>query len=146
LAGSAFAGATAVSFGGTAASFVVNSPAQITATAPAHAAATVDVTVTTPYGTSAISGGDRFTFLPPPPVIALVKAVTPPFKLVVTGSNLQQGMRVFIEGVEWTQVLWKNAGKIQLTGAIKALFPKGVTRTMRFVNPDGGEASVTWTR
>ena len=46
-------GVTAVSFGETpAASFTVDSPTQITATAPAHAAGAVFVTVTTAYGTN----------------------------------------------------------------------------------------------
>ncbi len=65
IAGSGFTGATDVSFGGTpAASYTVDGDAQITATSPAHAAATVDVTVTAPGGTSAISVNDEFTFQP----------------------------------------------------------------------------------
>ena len=74
----------------------------------------------------------------PPPVIALIKKASPPFKLVVTGSNLQRGIRVFIDGTECTSVVWKNTGKIQLTGAIKTVVPKGTTHTLRFLNPDGG--------
>ena len=80
----------------------------------------------------------------PPPVIALIKKASPPFKLVVTGSNLQRGIRVFIDGTEFTSVVWKNTGKIQLTGTIKTVVPKGTTHTFRFLNPDGGEASTTW--
>ena len=79
-----------------------------------------------------------------PPVIGLIKKLTPPFKLVVTGSNLQSGLQVFINGIPWTSVVWKNSEKIQLTGAIKTAVPKGSTKTFRFVNPDGGEASQTW--
>ncbi|MDQ6937760.1 MAG: SBBP repeat-containing protein, partial [Actinomycetota bacterium] len=53
LSGTGFTGATAVSFGGTAAaSFTVNSDTQITAVSPAHAAGQVNVTVTAPGGTS----------------------------------------------------------------------------------------------
>jgi PKD repeat protein len=80
----------------------------------------------------------------PPPVVGLIKKVSPPFKIVVTGSNLQNGICVTIDGAEWTSVVWKNTGKIQLTGAIKAAVPKGTTHTFRFVNPDGGEATTTW--
>ena len=79
-----------------------------------------------------------------PPSISLIKKVTPPFKLVVMGSNIQNGIKVYINGVEWTSVAWKNTGKIQLTGAIKFTVPKGITKTFRFVNPDGGEASQNW--
>ncbi|MHA4874905.1 IPT/TIG domain-containing protein, partial [Enterococcus faecium] len=58
ITGTNFTGATAVSFGGTAAaSFTVNSATQITATAPTGTG-TVDVRVTTAAGTSAINAGD----------------------------------------------------------------------------------------
>ena len=79
-----------------------------------------------------------------PPVVALIKKASPPFKLVVSGSNLQSGIKVFINGAEWASVAWKNTGKIQLTGAIKTAVPKGTTNTFRFLNPDGGEFTQTW--
>jgi FG-GAP-like repeat/IPT/TIG domain len=57
------AGQTQVLFGTTpATSLTVNSDGSITALAPAHAAGTVDVTVQSPYGTSAVTAADRFTF------------------------------------------------------------------------------------
>jgi hypothetical protein len=60
--GSGFTGASAVSFGSTAAtSFTVWSDIQLTALAPALAAGTYDITVTTPSGTSSTGSGDRFT-------------------------------------------------------------------------------------
>jgi Ca2+-binding RTX toxin-like protein len=53
LTGVGFTGATSVRFGSTpAASFKVDSPTQITAVSPAHAAGKVNVTVTTPAGTT----------------------------------------------------------------------------------------------
>jgi FG-GAP repeat/IPT/TIG domain len=65
LTGTNFLGATAVSFGQTSAtSFTVNSATSITAVSPAEPEGTVDVTVTSPLGTSAISSGDRYTFTP----------------------------------------------------------------------------------
>lgn len=68
IAGSRFTGATAVSFGGTAAaSFTVNGATQITAVAPAQAAGTVGVRVTTPGGTSADTAADDFAYLAPSP-------------------------------------------------------------------------------
>lgn len=66
ITGSKFTGATSVKFGTSAATtFTVNSDTQITATSPAAAAGVVDVTVTTPSGTSAIGINDRFTYLGP---------------------------------------------------------------------------------
>ena len=64
ITGTNFTGATTVSFGSTAAtSFSVDSPTQITAISPAGSVGTVDVTVTTAGGTSAISAADQFTYV-----------------------------------------------------------------------------------
>lgn len=66
ISGANFAGTTAVSFGANAAtSFTVNDESSITATAPAGSE-TVDVTVTTPAGTSQTSSADRYTYAVPP--------------------------------------------------------------------------------
>jgi probable HAF family extracellular repeat protein len=63
ISGAGFTGATAVFFGGTAAtSFTVDSDTKIEAVSPAHAAGTVDVTVTTPGGKSQTSSADQFTY------------------------------------------------------------------------------------
>ncbi len=63
ITGTGLTGATAVSFGGTAAaSFAVSSGTQISAVSPAGTG-TVDVTVTGPSGTSATSSADLFTFI-----------------------------------------------------------------------------------
>ena len=69
ITGTGFTGATAVDFGGDRrASFTVNSATQITATSPARRPGTVDVTVTTPGGTSATSAADQFTYVAAPTV------------------------------------------------------------------------------
>jgi IPT/TIG domain len=63
ITGSGFTGATAVDFGTTpAASFTVNSATTITAASPAHTAGTVNVTVTTPTGTSPASPANVFAY------------------------------------------------------------------------------------
>ncbi len=62
VSGTALEGAISVDFGATpAASFRVDSPSTITAT-PQAGSGTVDVTVTTPAGTSDATSSDRFTF------------------------------------------------------------------------------------
>ena len=65
ITGTGFTGASAVKFGAIdAASYSVDSATQITASTPASTGAgTVDVTVTTAVGTSAISAADQFTYV-----------------------------------------------------------------------------------
>jgi antibiotic biosynthesis monooxygenase (ABM) superfamily enzyme len=66
ITGTNLTGASAVSFGGSAAArFAVNGATSITAIAPAGAVGTVDVTVTTGSGTSATSAADHFTYASP---------------------------------------------------------------------------------
>ncbi len=63
ITGAGFTGAMAVHFGSSAAeSFTVNNDGLITALSPGEGAGTVDVTVTTPAGTSPDSPADQFTF------------------------------------------------------------------------------------
>ncbi len=66
VSGTGFTGATAVHFGATTATFTVNNDTSITATAP-PGSGTVDVTVTTPGGTSTANDDDHFTFSAGPP-------------------------------------------------------------------------------
>src|SRR6266851_850029 len=97
ITGSNFTNTTSVSFGTTAAaSFTITSDTQITAVSPAGNG-TVDVTVTTPGGISAVSTADQFTYIPLPSV----KSVTPTSRTVaggttvtITGSNLTNATSV----------------------------------------------------
>ena len=66
VTGSAFTGATSVTFGGASASYVVDSSTQISATVPAGAT-TGPVAVTTPSGTGTSAGS--FTLPQPPPTV-----------------------------------------------------------------------------
>jgi sugar lactone lactonase YvrE len=88
ITGTELTGATAVKFGSTnAASFKVNSDKTITAVSPAGAG-TVDVTVTTPLGTSPASEADHFGY---GPVVTKVEpSYGPPSggtSVTITGSN-----------------------------------------------------------
>jgi hypothetical protein len=79
ISGSGLTGATSVSFGGTSgAGFTVTSDGLITVYhSPAQGTnpSTVDITVTTPGGTSGVSTADRFTF--GAPIVPTVSAVSP---------------------------------------------------------------------
>jgi hypothetical protein len=74
-----FLGVTAVNFGGVAASFTPVSNTSIIATAPPHVSGTVDVTVTTYAGTSAVGSGDHYTYnaAPAPAVNSLATTSGP---------------------------------------------------------------------
>ena len=60
--GTGFTGATTVRFGSVSAMFALKSSTKIVAVAPAQAAGTRDIQVTTPGGVSATSSADRFTY------------------------------------------------------------------------------------
>ena len=64
-------GSTTASFGATAAGVSCSSTTACTATSPAEPAGTVDITLTTPGGTSATSPADQFTFAAAPSVSAI---------------------------------------------------------------------------
>jgi hypothetical protein len=108
ISGSHFTGATAVSFGGVAAtSFTVNSDTSITAIASPQAAGTVDVTVTTPLGTSATSSSDRFTYTaaPAPSVTSLGTtsgSTGGGTSVTISGSNFTGATGVFFGGLAAT--------------------------------------------
>ncbi|MFR9751962.1 IPT/TIG domain-containing protein [Nocardia sp. 004] len=88
LTGTNLTGTTAVTFGGTPApSFTVDSPTQITATAP-PGTGTIGVTVTTPAGTSGPIG---YTYLSAPTLLALSPTSGPATggnPVIITGTNL----------------------------------------------------------
>ncbi|MDR7224981.1 IPT/TIG domain-containing protein [Aminobacter aminovorans] len=104
ITGTGFSSATAVSFGGTAATgFTINSGTQITATSPAGAVGTVDITVTTPGGTSATSAADQFTYVAAPAVTALSSdrgstAGDPAVTITIIGSGFTDATDVSFGG------------------------------------------------
>jgi hypothetical protein len=101
ITGMNFTGATAVKFGVHAATnVVVHSSTSITATSPAGTG-TVDVTVTTPQGTSPTGAADRFMYVQPP---------------TITTTSLPQGT----VGVAYSATLTASGGKKPYTWSISA--------------------------
>ena len=93
VTGTGFINTTAVNFGATAGTgLTVNSDNQIIITSPAHAAGVVDITVTTPAGTSATSVNDQFGYAP------TVAAAAPTIGPVAGGTS------VIITGIGFTGV------------------------------------------
>jgi hypothetical protein len=120
ITGSGLAGATAVRLGSTAARDVkVLSATSIRFTAPPRAAGTVDVTVTTPYGTSKPA---RLAYVNPP-------------RPVVTGLSTDQGpsnapTTVVVTGTDFTGATKVTIGAVPVTSyavlsntLIRAVFP-----------------------
>ncbi|WP_051482063.1 IPT/TIG domain-containing protein [Paraburkholderia nodosa] len=94
VSGAGFTGTVAVSFGATpAASFNVDTDTQITATSPASAVGTVDISVTGPTGTSSASTPDQFTFAAPTPTVT---GVSP------TNGSVSGGTTVTVSGTGFT--------------------------------------------
>jgi hypothetical protein len=105
--GGNFTGTTVVDFGATPATNVtVNSDAQLTATAPAESAGTVDVTVTNADGTSPTSSLDRYTFFDLP---------------AVTGVSPNQGPTTGGQTISITGVGFSGATAVDF-GTISATF------------------------
>jgi GH25 family lysozyme M1 (1,4-beta-N-acetylmuramidase) len=118
ITGTNFAAATAVQFGSlNAASFSINNDSSITATSPAESG-TVDVTVTTPSGTSATSSADQFTYLPAPTVTSISPASGPTSGgtgVTITGSNFTGATAVQFGSVNAASFTFDNDSSITAT-------------------------------
>ncbi len=106
LTGSDFTNATQVTVGSTPVTaacpatpcYTVNSATQITVTMPAEAAATVDITVTTPGGTSATGVADTYAYAPIPTITKL----TPNHGSILGGADVTVTGTGFKSGVYYT--------------------------------------------
>ncbi len=117
ITGTNFTGVTEVDFGSYAAEFFVNSSTQLTAVAPAEAAATIDVTVTTGIGTSATSSSDHFTYnAASSPAVTGVSPnsgyLAGGTTLVITGTNLAGATAVYFGTVAATSFTFNADGTI----------------------------------
>jgi alpha-tubulin suppressor-like RCC1 family protein len=108
-------------------------------------AGTYTWTLTVSGGGASCTKTGSITVLQPPVATTMTKLGSP-FRINVSGSNFKSGIRVFIDGTEWTNVQFKSATLIKIKGGgtLKAAVPKGAARTFRFLNLDGGESTTTW--
>jgi IPT/TIG domain-containing protein len=111
--------ATAVEFGGaTATDLDEISATELTVTSPAHIEGTVDVTVTTPGGTSATSAADRFAYVQHPVVEGVSPGEGPAAGgtlVTITGHDLGAATKVEFGSAEATGLAVKSAGEIRAT-------------------------------
>lgn len=134
ITGTFFTGATAVSFGGTAAtSFVVNSPTQITAVVASGT--TGSVVVTTPIATLTLAG---FTYLPAPTITSFTPTRTMNGATVtITGTNFANVTAVTIGGV--AAVSYNVVSVTQITAVVNS----GATSGSVSVTTTGGTATLS---
>ncbi|MDZ5637369.1 beta strand repeat-containing protein, partial [Janthinobacterium sp. GMG1] len=141
ITGTGFTGAAAVTFGATAATgFTVNSATQITATAPPGVAGTVDVTVTTPGGTSAAGAADKYTFVAVPTVTSISPTAGPTAggtSVTITGTGFTGAAAVTFGSTAATSFTVNSATQITATA------PPGVAGTVDVIitTPGGTSAA-----
>jgi hypothetical protein len=132
--GSNLAGATSVTFNGTAdPSFVVNSSTLITAHVPAGATSG-PISVTTPGGTA--TGAGSFTVTASPPTISTLTPTTGPISssVSITGTNLAGATSVTFNGAGATFA-------VNSATSITAIVPAGATSGPISVTSPGGTAT-----
>ncbi len=130
--------ASAVTFGTTpAASFTPVSPTSITAVSPAGTG-TVDVTVTTPEGTSPVSAADRFAYIPSPTITSLSLnsgSDSGGTSTTITGTNLTGATAVTFGSTAAASF------KVNSATSVTAVSPAGTgTVDVRVTTPGGTSA------
>ena len=142
ITGTAFVPGATVKFGTAAATSVTYvSSTQLKAVAPAHAAGTVDVTVTTPGGTSGIVAADKYVY-GPPKITGLSPRSGPTTgktSVTITGSGFISGATVKFGTTAATSVTYISSTTIK---AIAPAHPAG-TVDVRVTTPGGTSAIVT---
>jgi hypothetical protein len=121
ITGTNLSGATTVSFGMSSGNVTADSATSVTATAPAGSVGAVDVTVTTPGGTSATSSADTFTYVAAPPPAPTVTGVNP------TSGSTDGGATVTITGTNLAGATAVQFGKT--TATVSADSATSVTAT-----------------
>ncbi|MFI7503531.1 IPT/TIG domain-containing protein [Streptomyces sp. NPDC049687] len=138
VTGTGLTGATAVRFGGTPATFTVNSATLITAVTPAGGAGAAEVVVTTPSGQSAVSPGSYFFYAASPVLQSAVPSLSPAAGgtiVTLTGSNLLNASAVLFGGTNATSYT------VESSTQIKAQAPAGAGATQITVITPGGTSN-----
>jgi large repetitive protein len=144
IKGSNFNGATKVVFGTVpAASFSVSSSTRISAVAPAGAAGSVDVFVTTPSATSAATSADQFTYVVTLPSVTSISPTNGPTgggtSVSIKGTNLSGATNVLFGTVP------ASSFSVSSSTRITAVAPPGVVGSVDVlvVTPSATSAAVS---
>lgn len=143
VTGTNFTGASAVTFGGTAATaFTVNTATQITATAPAGTAGAKNLVVTTPGGNG--TGTGIYTYAAAPTITAINPnsgTVNGAETIQITGANLNfaGAVGVTFDGVAGTSVTLDSPTQISVTTPANAV---GGAKNVVVTAPGGSVTSV----
>jgi hypothetical protein len=138
ISGANFTGAAVVRFGGTAATlFTVSSATSITAISPAGNASTVDITVTTPGGTSATSATDQFNYSMIVATVAVTSSLNPSMSgqsvtftaTVSTSAGVPTGNVTFKDGATVLGTGTLSSGTAALSTAALAIGTHSITAT-----------------
>ena len=88
------------------------------------------------------AGGDK-------PVVDDFSRTSPPFRLIMFGSNFESGLKVYISGSEWQNysLVGSTGLKLKKGNALKAMFPKdGSWVPITIVNPNNESTSIEYSR
>ena len=161
VTGSDFYGVSGVMFGTAAAtSFTVDSPTKVTAVTPAEIVGTVDVTVTTPGGTSATSTADQFSYALPDLTKATIAAIG---TRTYTGAAIKPALKVTCQGttlsagVDYTVAYANNTNVGRATVTVTGIGACSNTTSASFlilpakavllkVTAGSGRATLSWRR
>jgi len=142
ITGTGFTGATAVRFGTIAGtSTTVNSSTKITVTSPSHPAGIVNVTVSTPYGTSAVSTADRFTYIARPTVTGISPTSGPHAggtRVTVTGTGFTGATAVRFGTTAGTSTTVNSSTRITVTSPSR---PAGIVNVT--ITTPGGTSAIS---
>ncbi len=133
ITGTNFTGATDVKFGSTSATFSITDATSIQATAPSGAVGTVDVTVTSPGGTSAAGAADQFTYTATGPTLTGASPASGPAaggtSVTLSGTNLTGATAVSFGGTAATSFSVTSASAITAVAPAHAAGPVTVSVT-----------------
>jgi IPT/TIG domain-containing protein len=139
ISGSDFSSPCSVSFGGTTAPCTVDSTQEVSTVSPAESPGKVDVTVTTPDGTTPVNTNDSYTFAVRVPIVQSIEpqSGTAGTSVTITGSRfVKKGTTVTFGGVTATATVVSSS-------QIDATAPAGTGTVDIIVTTSKGTSSAT---